>query len=192
MRGGESDAHKRDELFTQTSRPAAVANELYAAHRILNESYEYFARVGGKYRTRTPAERERVALEKRLFDPKSKQLLLFLLRLDKKRRVRREQRRAKKSGGNVPPPSPSHATTAAVQEERGLHTGSEVKETVEDQSSHLAYLPAGFSTDVNVIRPLFSAAELADAEWWDPHNRDALRMDFLKQYALTQGAYRTL
>ncbi|ELR14307.1 exoribonuclease II [Acanthamoeba castellanii str. Neff] len=40
--------------------------------------------------------------------------------------------------------------------------------------------------DVNTIRPLLSATELADAEWWDPHNRDAVRMAFLKRYALTQ------
>jgi hypothetical protein len=162
-----------------------MASELYAAHRVLNENYEYFMRVDGEYRTRPPAEREGIAVEKRLFDPKSKQLLLFLLRLDKKRRTRREQRRRKKAGD-------VSAAIAIGEEEQSGRAHPPGPETLAEDGTHVAHLPAGFSMDVNTIRPLLSATELADAEWWDPHNRDAVRMAFLKRYALTQGPHLLL
>lgn len=162
-----------------SSQSRDMASELYAAHRVLNENHEYFMRVDGEYRTRPPAEREGIAVEKRLFDPKSKQLLLFLLRLDKKRRARREQRRRKKAGD-------LSAATALGEEEQSGRAHPPGSETLAGDSTHVSHLPAGFSMDVNSIRPLLSATELADAEWWDPHNRDAVRMAFLKRYALTQ------
>lgn len=172
-----NSTHEQQDDTDQVTKAA----KLYAAHRVLNESYDYFVRSGGQYYTRSSADKERVDREKHLFDLKSKTHLLFLLRLDKRRRERREQRMQARAGNSVytgghkEPSSTSDTPAQPLPEEDA------------SQDTHVSKLPPDFYLDVRTVRPLLAPLELAEAEWWDPHVRDLERIQYLKQYALTDG-----
>ncbi len=200
----------RDEHFSSsTSCPKdniaiTPVDKIYAAHRILNENYDYFYRKDALYQLRTKDERSYVAHERELFNISSKDHLLFLLRCKK----RIDDIKGRSSSFSKSKKEPRHLGLDQQQNKQSI--GHQLKSEVMidqlydvmngtarkglprssnpfNEKNEITFLPPSMSQDIYVLKQLFTEQELEENDWWDPDGKDFERMCHLKKYALTKS-----